>query len=74
MQQGPVIGLTVFLIVSFLTVESDSHVLVDKVKRGMGQLGTVRGRRVASLISWDGCRFCWVPGFYLIYNFTHPCS
>ena len=36
-EQGPVIGLTVFLIASFLTVKSDRRVLVDEVRRGVGQ-------------------------------------
>ena len=36
-EQGPVIGLTVFLIAFFLTVESDRRVLVDEVRRGVDQ-------------------------------------
>ena len=36
-EQGPVIGLTVFLIASFLTVESDRRVLVDEVRRWVDQ-------------------------------------
>ena len=36
-EQGPVVGLTVLLIVSFLTVKSDRRVLVDEVRRGVDQ-------------------------------------
>ena len=34
-EQGPVVGLTVLLVVSLLTVKSDRRVLVDKVRRGV---------------------------------------
>ena len=36
-EHGPVIGLTVFLIASCLTVGSDRRVLVDEVRRGVDQ-------------------------------------
>ena len=33
-ERGPVVGLTVLLVVSLLTAKSDRRELVDKVKRG----------------------------------------
>ena len=36
-EQGPLVGLTVLLVVSLLTMKSDRRELVDKVKRGGDQ-------------------------------------
>ena len=36
-EQGPLVGLTVLLVVSLLTMKSDRRELVDKVKRGVDQ-------------------------------------
>ena len=33
-EQGPLVGLTVLLVVSLLTMKSDRHEMVDKVKKG----------------------------------------
>ena len=60
-EQGPVVGLTVLLVVSLLTVKSDRRELVDKVRRGVisegpkdegGLLHWSRGVVVGLLGSW----------------------
>ena len=60
-EQGPVVGLTVLLVVSLLTVKSDRRELVDEVRRGVisegpkdegGLLHWSRGVVVGLLDSW----------------------
>ena len=49
-EQGPVVGLTVLLVVSLLTMKSDRRELVDKVKRGVISEGPKDG---GGLLHWS---------------------
>ena len=49
-EQGPLVGLTVLLVVSLLTMKSDRRELVDKVKRGVISEGPKDG---GGLLHWS---------------------
>ena len=62
-ERGPVVGLTVLLVVSLLTVKSDRRELVDEVRRGVISEGP---KDEGGLLHWScgvvvGLLGSWVP-------------
>ena len=67
------VGLTVLLVVSLLTVKSDRRVLVDKVRREVISEGP---RDKGGLLHWPRGVVVGFAGFRasISCNFAHPCS